>query len=130
MAHITDIYFVGGFGTVQWVEVGEYRQSAPDAIVTRTGSDSPEATLLSLNAAFADALPRLLRAGGAGQAKSKAAIDEAQLVSVDRTGVDVRVRCGGALAVERLRFPQPVDTPRQAHDAVAALLRLADGAAA
>ena len=128
MAHITDIYFVGGFGTVQWVEVDEYRRSSPDRIVMRTGTASPEATLLSLNASFASALPRLLRAGGVGARRGDppAPIDEAALVSVDRTGVDVRVRRGGSLAVERLRFPQPVDTPQEAHDAVAALLRAAD----
>jgi hypothetical protein len=128
MAYITDIYFVGGFGTVQWVEVDEYRNSLPDRIVTRTATASPEATLLTLNTTFATALPRLLRPGGAGADVASASIDEAALVSVDRTGVDVRVRRGGALAVERLRFPSPVDTPEEAHDAVAALLRAAESA--
>jgi hypothetical protein len=40
--------------------------------------------------------------------------------------VDVRARRGGSLAVERLRFPGPVGTPLEAHEAVAALLRAAD----
>lgn len=34
MHRITDIYFVGGFGTVQWIDVDEYLGSAPDAIAT------------------------------------------------------------------------------------------------
>jgi nitrate reductase NapE component len=34
MHHISDIYFVGGFGTVQWVDVGEYVSAKPDEIVT------------------------------------------------------------------------------------------------
>lgn len=33
MNRITDIYFVGGFGTVQWLTPEEYLSSAPDAIV-------------------------------------------------------------------------------------------------
>jgi len=33
MHRISDIYFVGGFGTVQWVDVGEYVSSKPDQIV-------------------------------------------------------------------------------------------------
>lgn len=34
MHRITDIYFVGGFGTVQWIDVQEYLSSTPDAIAT------------------------------------------------------------------------------------------------
>jgi len=34
MHKISDIYFVGGFGTVQWVDVGEYVAAKPDEIVT------------------------------------------------------------------------------------------------
>ncbi len=32
MHRISDIYFVGGFGTVQWVDVGEYVAAQPDDI--------------------------------------------------------------------------------------------------
>lgn len=34
MHRISDIYFVGGFGTVQWVDVAEYVSAKPDEIVT------------------------------------------------------------------------------------------------
>ena len=33
MHRISDIYFVGGFGTVQWVDVGDYVAANPDQIV-------------------------------------------------------------------------------------------------
>lgn len=33
MHRISDIYFVGGFGTVQWVDVAEYAAVKPDEIV-------------------------------------------------------------------------------------------------
>lgn len=33
MHRISDIYFVGGFGTVQWIDVSEYNSSRPDDIV-------------------------------------------------------------------------------------------------
>ena len=33
MHRISDIYFVGGFGTVQWVDVVEYASTIPDSIV-------------------------------------------------------------------------------------------------
>ena len=33
MHRISDVYFVGGFGTVQWVDVAEYTAVKPDSIV-------------------------------------------------------------------------------------------------
>lgn len=33
MHHISDIYFVGGFGTVQWVDLPEFLAATPDSIV-------------------------------------------------------------------------------------------------
>ena len=33
MHRILDIYFVGGFGTVQWVDVADYMATRPDSIV-------------------------------------------------------------------------------------------------
>lgn len=33
MNSISDIYFVGGFGTVQWINVADYIQAQPDEIV-------------------------------------------------------------------------------------------------
>lgn len=41
MHRVTDIYFVGGFGTVQWIGVDEYLGAAPDAIATH----APQRTL-------------------------------------------------------------------------------------
>ena len=41
MHRISDIYFVGGFGTVQWVDVAEYAATTPDSIVL----DNPHRTL-------------------------------------------------------------------------------------
>lgn len=41
MSRIVDIYFVGGFGTVQWITAEEYLSSRPDDIVL----DKPTALL-------------------------------------------------------------------------------------
>ena len=41
MHKISDIYFVGGFGTIQWVDVAEYIDTQPDAVVV----DDPHKTL-------------------------------------------------------------------------------------
>jgi hypothetical protein len=41
MHSVTDVYFVGGFGTVQWMNVAEYLAATPDAIAT----NAPRKTL-------------------------------------------------------------------------------------
>ena len=41
MHRLLDIYFVGGFGTVQFIDVDEYKGTRPDAIVM----DHPHQTL-------------------------------------------------------------------------------------
>ena len=135
LSSITDIYFVGGFGTVQWVNVEEYCAAVPDSIVTRTPHSSPEKTLQALNTAFGAQLPRLLRlqsradaaaasASGAAAAKESGA-EEALCVSIDRGGVDVRTRAKGALSMERLRFAAGVESEEGALAAMAALVEAA-----
>lgn len=46
MHRITDIYFVGGFGTLQWVNVDDYINAEPDLIVL----DNPDRTIQVLAA--------------------------------------------------------------------------------
>lgn len=45
MHRIVDIYFVGGFGTVQWIDPADFTNCKPDAIVL----DKPQRTLQLLN---------------------------------------------------------------------------------
>lgn len=49
MHRIVDIYFVGGFGTVQWIDPADFTGCKPDAIVL----DKPQRTLAMLNEACA-----------------------------------------------------------------------------
>lgn len=39
MHQIKDIYFVGGFGTVQWIDVKDYVNAEPDHIVISMGTE-------------------------------------------------------------------------------------------
>jgi hypothetical protein len=84
MHRLSDIYFVGGFGTVQWVDVAEYSAIKPDNIVLASSNK----TLAALNGQFAERLKRLLSRPG------KAVVDDAMLISIDKLGADVRhVHC-------------------------------------
>jgi hypothetical protein len=110
MNRILDIYFVGGFGTVQWLDVEEYTSAQPDAIVVQ----NPNATLAVLNQTFSGALRRAM-AGAPGAA------DDAAFISIDKLGADIRVRRGGDYSVERVGFEARVECM---DDAVAEVQRL------
>lgn len=45
MNRISDIYFVGGFGTVQWVDVADYMNTRPDSIVAVNPQETIEVSL-------------------------------------------------------------------------------------
>ncbi|MEW5299447.1 MAG: hypothetical protein WDW36_002465 [Sanguina aurantia] len=93
MDRIVDIYFVGGFGTVQWIVPSEYLTSNPDEIVL----SNPSKILQVLNDSLAADLRRVL-----GTPTSP--IDELAFISIDGTGADLRVRAGEEFSVERIAF--------------------------
>ncbi|KAG2499020.1 hypothetical protein HYH03_003205 [Edaphochlamys debaryana] len=97
MNRIVDIYFVGGFGTVQWISPEEYLGSSPDEIVL----NNPNAVLQVLNEQFAPVLRAKLGSGGRP-------LDELVFISIDASGVDMRVRCGHEFSVERIGFADRV----------------------
>ncbi|PIA43748.1 hypothetical protein AQUCO_01800062v1 [Aquilegia coerulea] len=92
MHNISDIYFIGGFGTVAWVDVKEYEMVQPDKIAVNGG----EQNLKELNAMFSKRLKELL--------STETEIDDAALISIDSKGVDIRVREGAQFNVQRLSF--------------------------
>lgn len=48
MHRLSDIYFVGGFGTVQWVDVAEYVAATPDQIVRSQPHQALQVMILRL----------------------------------------------------------------------------------
>lgn len=94
MENISDIYFVGGFGTVQWVDVKEYDLARPDIIA----ANGAEKTLRELNFRFSKKLRELL--------SSESEVDDAALISIDSKGVDIRVRQGAQFNVRRISFDE------------------------
>ncbi|XP_021908479.1 uncharacterized protein LOC110822633 isoform X1 [Carica papaya] len=89
MQNISDIYFIGGFGTVAWVDVKEYEALQPDKIAV----DGGEQYLKELNLLFSKPLKELL--------STESEVDDAALISIDSKGVDIRVRQGAQFNVHR-----------------------------
>ncbi|OUZ99205.1 hypothetical protein BVC80_8967g9 [Macleaya cordata] len=92
MQNISDIYFIGGFGTVAWVDVKEYENLQPDKIAVNGG----EQNLKELNVIFSKRIKELLSA--------ETEIDDAALISIDSKGIDIRVRQGAQFNIQRLSF--------------------------
>lgn len=108
MENISDIYFVGGFGTVAWVDVKEYEKAHPDTIA----ANGAEQTLKVLNTQFSRPLKELLSV--------EVEVDDAALISIDSKGVDIRVRQGAQFNVQRVSFEEghAVETLEQANKAL------------
>nr|AFK46749.1 unknown [Lotus japonicus] len=112
MQNISDIYFIGGFGTVAWVDVKEYETLQPDKIAVEGG----EQYLKELNAIFSKPLKKLL--------SNETEIDDAALISIDSKGTDIRVRQGAQFNIQRISFDegQNVETLEEAKAALQKLI--------
>ncbi|GBG66671.1 hypothetical protein CBR_g66806 [Chara braunii] len=97
---ISDIYFVGGFGTVAWVDYAEYASVRPDKIATTNAED----TLQSLNNKFSLYVKQLLKVDLCQE------IDDAAIISIDGKGIDIRVRQGARFNIQRMAFETHVDS--------------------
>lgn len=108
MQNISDIYFIGGFGTVAWVDIKEYETVQPDKIAV----DGGEQNLKELNAIFSKPLKELL--------SKEIEVDDAALISIDSKGTDLRVRQGAQFNIQRLSFEEEhlVETLEQAKEAL------------
>ncbi|XP_021297036.1 uncharacterized protein LOC110426196 isoform X2 [Herrania umbratica] len=108
MQNISDIYFIGGFGTVAWVDVKEYEVLKPDKIAV----DGGEQNLKELNSTFSKPLKELL--------STETEVDDAALISIDSKGIDIRVRQGAQFNIQRLSFEegQAVETLEEAKAAL------------
>jgi hypothetical protein len=96
MDRILDIYFVGGFGTVQWVDPEEFMSSQPDKVVLGGNFN-----LAYLNETYNNIKDII---GESGE------VDDAAFISVDSLGADVRIRRGGEYSVERLGWVNRVES--------------------
>ncbi|KAJ8770483.1 hypothetical protein K2173_017974 [Erythroxylum novogranatense] len=112
MQNISDIYFIGGFGTVAWVDVKEYEALQPDKIAL----DGGEPILKELNALYSKPLKELL--------SIEMEVDDAAFISIDSKGTDIRVRQGTQFNIQRVSFEEghSVETLEEAKAALSKLI--------
>ena len=107
----SDLYFVGGFGAMDWVSAAEYLAARPDPL-----ADASESILQHMNDDHAAALLTCARVFAAEEA------DEATMVSVDRLGFKLRLRTGERVHAVRVPFPREVTTAAQCREAFIEML--------
>jgi len=108
---VTDLYLVGGFGSMGWIAAADYAAAPPDPL-----ADAEAGIVSHMNQDHADALRLLaLRHGGD-------AVEEATMLAVDRLGFKLRLRNGDRLWSLRIPFPAEVTTPEATRGAFIAML--------
>jgi putative heme iron utilization protein len=109
-----DLYYVGGFGVMGWVEAGDYEQAAPDPL-----AESAPGILAHMNADHGDAMILLARS----QAQLEAS--EATMTSVDRLGFSLRLKTAAGMKGARINFLHEVATPEATRKVLVEMVRQA-----
>lgn len=94
---IKDIYFVGGFGAMGWVTVPEYLEAEVDPL-----ADSASGIIQHMNQDHADSLVLLVKHF------TKVEAEEAAMISVDRLGMQVRIKADKEFYSRRIGFVREV----------------------
>jgi heme iron utilization protein len=99
---VADVYFVGGFGAMDWLTVPGCEAARPDPL-----ADAAPGIIEHMNRDHADAL--ILYARVLGELPAEAA----EMVAVDRLGFKLRVRAADGLHGRRIGFPREVTSAEQ-----------------
>jgi heme iron utilization protein len=107
-----DLYYVGGFGVMGWVEAAEYENAAPDPL-----AQAAPGILAHMNADHVDSMIILARSHAQLEAT------EATMTSIDRLGFHLRLKTNEGMKGTRINFPREVTTPRETRDVLVKMVR-------
>ncbi len=109
-----DLYYVGGFGVMGWVDAGDYEHAAPDPL-----AEAAPGILTHMNTDHVEAMLLL--------AKLHAGIEsiEAAMTSVDRLGFTLRLKTNDGVKGARINFPTEVATPQGTRAALVEMVKQA-----
>jgi heme oxygenase (biliverdin-IX-beta and delta-forming) len=100
---VVDVYYVGGFGVMGWVQASDYDQAQPDPL-----ADHAVGIIEHMNADHKDALVLLSRTFAGIESQ------EAAMISVDRLGFHVRLKTRDGMKGARIAFLREVINPGEA----------------
>jgi len=102
-----DLYYVGGFGVMGWVDAHAYAVALPDPL-----AQAAPGILTHMNADHEDSMILLARTC------SQLEADQATMTSVDRLGFWLRLKTPDGIKGVRINFPSEVTTPQQTRSAL------------
>jgi heme iron utilization protein len=111
---VVDVYYVGGFGVMGWVETPEYERARPDPL-----ADAATGILEHMNADHRDALVLLAKIFAGIEAR------EATMTSVDRLGFDVRLKTPERIRGARIAFLREVSDPEETRNVLIEMVKQA-----
>jgi putative heme iron utilization protein len=109
-----DLYYVGGFGVMGWVDAKDYEQAAPDPL-----AEAAPGILAHMNADHIDSMVRLARSHARIEAT------EATMTSVDRLGFSLRLTTNEGIKSVRINFLHEVATPQDTRAVLVEMVRQA-----
>ena len=113
---LKDIYFVGGFGAMGWVSVSDYYEAEVDPL-----ADSAAGIIQHMNDDHADALVLLAKEF------TKVDAEEAAMTSVDRLGMQVRIKSGDEFYSRRIGFLTEATNPEECRKVIVEMVKQARG---
>jgi len=111
---VVDLYYVGGFGVMGWVDASHYVNANPDPL-----SDSAADIIRHMNDDHTDALVLLAKAFAGIEAQ------EAKMTAVDRLGFNVRLKTPERMRGARIAFLREVANPQQTREVLVEMVQQA-----
>jgi len=109
-----DLYYVGGFGVMGWVEASDYQEAAPDPL-----AGAAPGILAHMNSDHVDSMILLARSHTGVEAT------EATMTSVDRLGFTLRLKTNEGMKGVRINFTHEVATPMETRTVLVEMVRQA-----
>jgi putative heme iron utilization protein len=111
-----ELYYVGGFGVMGWVDKTDYERAAADPL-----SGVADGILAHMNADHVDSMIVLARAHAQMEAT------EAAMISVDRLGFTLRLKTGDGMKGARINFLHAVEDAQETRKMLVEMVRKAKG---
>jgi putative heme iron utilization protein len=107
---ITDVYFVGGFGSMGWVAAGDYAKAAVDPL-----AEEAPALIRDMNMEQSETLLFLARVFG------KVEPQQVMMTALDRLGFHLRIKTADRMQGGRVAFLHPVRNAEEARGELAGM---------
>lgn len=111
---VMDVYYVGGFGVMSWVQASDYNQAQPDPL-----ADTAAGIIEHMNTDHRDALILLARVFAHLESQ------EAAMTAVDRLGFHVRLKTPDGIRGTRIAFLREVSNPAEARKVLVEMVQQA-----